>query len=196
MRILTNGNVGIGTTTPATNIKLDVVGNVGISQNSYYGIGNGTSTDRVLSNPGTNNIFLGVNAYNTSFTGSRATHLGVGTGGAATSADDNTLVGFETGARISSGDRNTVVGSLAGATLTTAESTTLLGYNAQANPTAQNATAIGANTTANCNNCLILGHQANVGIATENPTERLEVNGNIMANALILKATDGDFFLR
>jgi hypothetical protein len=88
------------------------------------------------------------------------------------------------------------VGSTAGSNISTGSNNTLLGYYAQANPSAQNATSIGANTKANCNNCVILGNNANIGIGTENPTEKLEVNGNIMANALILKATDGDFFLR
>ncbi len=50
----TNGNVGIGSANPLQ--LLDIAGNTTISSNSWYGINNA----RILSNPGTNNIYVGI----------------------------------------------------------------------------------------------------------------------------------------
>jgi hypothetical protein len=186
-----NGFVGIGLTSP--NQLLDINGNTNISTNSWYGINN----NRILSNPGTNNIYVGINAYSTSSTGSRNTHLGYNAGnGVSGAADDNTFLGNNTGVRVTTSDYNTFVGSESGSNVTTGHSNTLIGYKAQTLPDAFNATSIGANSTANCSNCLVLGKNANVGIGTDNPTHKLEVNGTIAATSLILKATDGDFFLK
>jgi hypothetical protein len=189
--LIVEGNVGIGSPSPLQ--KLDINGNLTISSNQWYGINN----NRILSNPGTNNIYVGINAYSTSSTGSRNTHLGYNAGnGVSGAADDNTFLGNNTGVRVTTSDYNTFVGSESGSNVTTGHSNTLIGYKAQTLPDAFNATSIGANSTANCSNCLVLGKNANVGIGTDKPTHKLEVNGTIAATSLILKAIDGDFFLR
>jgi len=52
--LIVEGNVGIGSPSPLQ--KLDINGNLTISSNSWYGINNA----RILSNPGTNNIYVGI----------------------------------------------------------------------------------------------------------------------------------------
>ncbi len=91
----TNGNIGIGSASPLQ--LLDIAGNTTISSNSWYGINNA----RILSNPGTNNIYVGINAYSTSSTGSRNTHLGYNAGnGVSGAADNNTFVGNSATSRL------------------------------------------------------------------------------------------------
>ena len=137
------GNVGIGTATPAE--KLDVSGDINAS--SFYKIGGNT----VLSNPGTENIFVGVGA------------------GMNNTASDGTFIGYEAG-RVNQGDSNTFVGSGAGSSNTTGDNNTFLGmYAGNDNTTAVFNTFVGTsagphNTTGSYNT--FLGAAAGNGNST------------------------------
>ncbi|MCP4089655.1 MAG: hypothetical protein GY746_07660, partial [Gammaproteobacteria bacterium] len=63
---------------------------------------------------------------------------------------------------------------------TTGSYNTAIGYNADVSAASlTNATAIGANATVSLSNSLVLGNNANVGIGTSVPTNKLDVNGKI-----------------
>ncbi len=80
--------------------------------------------------------------------------------------------------------------------MATGENSTAIGYNS--NASAQNAVALGNGAVANNPNTLILGNNVSplnwdatkVGIGTSNPTEKLEVKGNIKIDGT-LKISDG-----
>ena len=117
-----SGNIGIGTTAPAT--KLDVNG--GINTAATYQIGGSNVVS--IGSPGTGNLFLGRGGFNTTgisntfagdqaglntTTGSRNTFLGA-VAGSSTISDDNTFVGFEAGLSNTTGSQNIFIGTTAG----------------------------------------------------------------------------------
>jgi len=127
-------SVGIGTTSPAA--KLDVNGDV--NTGTSYKIGG----NRVLSNPGTENIFLGVNAGATNtgiqgtFVGYEAGYrnqgnknvfLGRSAGYWNTTGIENTFLGWTAGYATTAGGHNTFVGVAAGTSNTTGSNNTFVG---------------------------------------------------------------------
>ncbi len=81
------------------------------------------------------------------------------------------------------GNNNIALGYASGSINTTGNNNTYIGYFANAvDPTLTNATAIGANATVSLSNSLILGDNANVGIGTSSPSQKLDVIGDITAN--------------
>src|SRR6266487_1193048 len=105
MVIRPTGNIGIGTAAPAA--KLDVAGN--INTTTQYNIGG----DRVLSAPGTQNLFAGVGAGQNN-TGSLNAFFGKDSGLANTDGGSNSFFGWSSGAANTSGSFNTFSGSYAG----------------------------------------------------------------------------------
>jgi hypothetical protein len=100
-----SGNVGVGVTNPLE--KIDFNGAINVS--SSYNIGG----DKVLSNAGTNNIFVGVGAgVNT--TGSGNAFLGKDAGNSNTSGYSNTFLGLRCGFLNTDGSHNTFAGQDAG----------------------------------------------------------------------------------
>jgi hypothetical protein len=127
-------SVGIGTTSPAA--KLDVNGDV--NTGTSYKIGG----NRVLSNPGTENVFLGVNAGATNtgiqgtFVGYEAGYrnqgnknvfLGRSAGYWNTTGIENTFLGWTAGYATTAGGHNTFVGVAAGTSNTTGSNNTFVG---------------------------------------------------------------------
>ncbi|MET0467011.1 MAG: tail fiber domain-containing protein [Chitinophagaceae bacterium] len=114
MRILTNGNVGIGTTTP--NEQLEITGNFRLpfSTASVGVIKSGAN--RFIhnccnaSNFATGNFFGGMNAGNLTLTGTDNVGVGVVALGSLTSGSDNTAVGSRALVANTTGAANTAVG--------------------------------------------------------------------------------------
>jgi hypothetical protein len=113
-----SGNVGIGTSSPAT--KLDVNGDINI--NSVYEIGGET----VLSAPDTSTILVGVDA-GTNNVGVGETFLGY-QAGYSNQGDFNTFLGHQAGYTNATGFWNTFVGHRAGYSNTEGYHNTFIGY--------------------------------------------------------------------
>jgi len=118
--LVVDANVGIGTTSPGE--KLDVDGNINI--NSVYKI----AGDTVLSNPRTNNIFVGVGAGENNM-GDYSTFVGCDAG-YNNQRDYNTFIGNYAGRSNKTGDRNTFLGGFAGFSNTEGSGNTFLGRGA------------------------------------------------------------------
>jgi hypothetical protein len=127
--------------------------------------------NRILSNPGTDNLFAGAGAGAANTTGFRNTFLGSSAGLTQTTAQGNTFIGFEAGkvttGSVNTGFFNTFVGSRAGVANTTGFNNAFFGESAGfANTTGLGNAFFGAgagdsNTTGDSNT--LIGFQANVG---------------------------------
>jgi len=128
---------------------------------------------------GVENAFFGYAAGFLNTTGYFNAFVGEEAGTSNTTGFDNSFVGFQAGFGNSTGGNNTLVGNLAGSSNQTGSNDTMIGSNANlGGNNLQNATAIGANALVSQSNSLVLGNNANVGIGTPTPTERLHVVGN------------------
>ncbi|HMV85602.1 MAG TPA: tail fiber domain-containing protein [Blastocatellia bacterium] len=113
---------------------------------------------RVLSNAGTNNLFVGANAGAANAGGASNVFVGAGTGGNNTTGNLNTFFGRSAGNGNISGASNSFFGSSTGTANTTGGNNTLVG--ASANVGAGNldfATALGAGATVGTSNTIVLG---------------------------------------
>lgn len=188
------GEVGIGTTTPAS--KLDVVGDVNSSD--VYKLdgttflsnlnGNVLVGNTVSSVTGLYNVFVGEGAGQNTTTSWRNTFMGRSAGNSNVTGEDNTALGaqaaFQANASyntsigayansgVTSGANNTSLGYSAGSTNTIGSNNTMIGYNANVGiNNLTNATAIGYNAVVNQSNSLVLGSNANVGIGASSPAK-------------------------
>jgi hypothetical protein len=127
---------------------------------------------------GTGNLFLGQQAGANS-TGSYNLFMGNGSGGATTVGSDNTAIGDGAALHNTSGARNTAIGKFAGLNSQTGTDNVFIGFGAKAgtaNPTnLVNAVALGANAIVSASNAVVLGNNANIGIGTSTPANKLEV---------------------
>jgi hypothetical protein len=146
--ILSNGNVGIGTSTPAA--TLDVAGNINFSGLISYQTTSGPAPVQQFSAT-TNNAATGINALGTVGTGSGTSNTAVGN--SALSADKNgstnTAIGYTALFTNTGGDSNTAVGAQAleltnGSDSTQGSGNTAIGFNAlDGNSTGNSNIAIG-----------------------------------------------------
>jgi hypothetical protein len=137
MTITTDGKVGIGTTSPSTN--LHVVGDV--NSDAHYKLDGYT----VLSRDGSDNTLVGTLAGESN-TGSRVTLVGHRAGN-VNQGSYNTFVGRHSGYSNTTGSPNTFLGYNAGYNNTTADENTFLGYESgYSNTTGYENTFVGHNT--------------------------------------------------
>lgn len=165
----TGSSVGVGTATPGA--KLDVAGTVNSS--SQYNIAGA----RVISVPGTTNLFAGVGAGQSNTTGSSNAASGAfalmnNTTGISNTATGRTALQFNT-----TGSGNTAAGRSALASNLTGGNNTAVGFAALNFSTGTNNTALGSNAgvdmTTGDNNIYV----SNRGIASESNTIRIGTAG-------------------
>lgn len=145
------------------------------------------SSAGMLNNNGSSNVFIGYESGMQNYDGF-----------------NNVFVGYQTGENNTSGRYNTMLGHQAGTGLSTGESNTYIGYQAGPHPTGgnsnqQNATAIGYQAIANCNDCLVLGSigesttndDVSVGIGTAFPTAKLSIASNNSADDFLTTDASG-----
>jgi hypothetical protein len=161
-------NIGIGTSTPASN--LDVVGNINLSGNLLAGY---TPVLFVAQAASQQNFGAGYNPLGSNTTGSRNTATGFGALNSNTTGSDNTGVGFgalnfNTGGTSPAGSQNTAVGSSAlhGSTSPqTVSNNTAVGFQALLNNAGNSNIALGANAGESLN-----GGNSNIYIGADVPS--------------------------
>lgn len=175
------------------NISGDGKANI-FSATTQFNIG----AKRVLSIPGTNNLFVGYNAGFSNTSGAQNTFVGTFAGLQNTTSGSNTFVGYSAGNANQTGNLNSFFGASSGLKNTTGIRNTFIGYSAgyenlgasdntfvgaNANVIVNNltfATAIGAGATVDENNRVVLG-RAN-GSDTVRVPGALTVGGNFFAS--------------
>ncbi|HHP7240345.1 MAG TPA: tail fiber domain-containing protein, partial [Cyclobacteriaceae bacterium] len=212
----TGGNLSFGT--GQENALFGIQAGSGI-QNGNRNVVMGAFTAPSLFD-GNENIVLGNEAGLNMTAASRNVFLG-DSAGLNSDSQDNVYIGNAAGITDQTGTGNTLVGSGADVGLIGGANATAIGANANAfslgtaiganaqvtandgvaigigsAATANNSIAIGTNTISNNNNTIILGDGTNsnfdVGIGLQNPTEKLEVAGDIAADSVIANFFVGD----
>jgi hypothetical protein len=139
---------------------------------------------------GSNNVFSGYSSGFFNRTGSNNLFNGYQAGYNNSTSSNNHFSGYQSGYANTTGTRNLFVGYQSGSSNTTGSNNWAFGY--LAGPNANNLTnagAIGYQATVSQSNSLALGglgaFAVNVGIGTSRPSQRLEVNGNILATGTV-----------
>jgi hypothetical protein len=139
---------------------------------------------------GSGNTAVGSKSLYRNTIGSKNTALGWVSLNANTTGEINTAIGSLSMQNNTTGYGNTAIGAQTMSVNTTGIYNTTLGYGAGPINASQNySTAIGAWSSVGCSSCIVLGNQENVGIATPNPVNRLDIAG---ANAWDLVNSEGD----
>ncbi len=198
-----NNSVAIGTNANASNSNQATAIGASATASGFQSAALGYNAKAITSN---STLALGNSSTASSF---QATAIGVNS--KATTSNNTLAVGTNSEA---TGENSSAIGTSSKATgqyavaigtgsLSTGANSSALGNNS--NASGQNAIAIGNGAVANNPNTLILGNNLSladwnatkVGIGTNNPTERLEVKGNIKIDGTLklqngtLKITDG-----
>jgi hypothetical protein len=131
---------------------------------------------------GSNNVFSGYLSGQNNTTGNLNIFSGTYSGQYNTTGTGNLFSGYQSGIFNSTGGFNLFSGTNSGLYNTTGSNNTALGTSsgpANGSGTISNATALGANVSLTTSNTVILGNNANVGIGTAAPSQKLEVAGGI-----------------
>jgi hypothetical protein len=151
--------------------------------------------DSLLSASGSFGTAIGWRSGRSASTSSRGTFLGAFAGELATDAVESTYVGYAAGYSAKSSSNAVMVGYNAGWNATTASYTTFIGAWAGLSGdlssykpiNVDKSIAIGYNARVSGSNQCVLGgtgsDAVNVGINTDNPTNRLHVGGNVFATS-------------
>lgn len=194
-----NGNVGIGNTSPGN--KLEVTsGNINVaSASSAYGYMLGGN--KVLWNNGnTDDLFIGITSGNNTMSGHESVYVGNETGKSTTSANRCTFVGYlsgranTTGIRNSffghhsgysntTGQQNVFVGWQTGYTNSTGEYNTYVGRQAGYYSTASHNTFLGSQAGLNCtgNNSVMVGSGSGSVVTSGNNNTCVGYSANVAA---------------
>ena len=156
------------------------------SENTAVGMGASSSNTT-----GTNNTSVGYVSGGLTDAGAFNTSIGASALYFNTSGNSNSALGYQS-LYNTTGNNNVGLGRVSGLTNTTGVNNTFLGSGADASVNnLTNATAIGANSIVSQSNSLILGNNANVGIGTNTPSEKLEVIGYTKTDSLRVLAGAG-----
>jgi hypothetical protein len=203
------GNQRILSSRPTTELRDIFVGyragtNTLFSQtdNSFIGYTAGT-----LNRTGSSNSFFGSQSGFNNDSGSQNVFVGASAGGSNTTGSSNVFVGGGSGGSNRLGNNNTFLGTGSGGASETGSNNTYLGYNAKGpfGSNFTNANAIGANSTVEQSDSLVLGSingvnnataDTRIGIGTTTPKAKLDVTGgNILVGSpgqgMILKSPNG-----
>ena len=178
-----NSNVAIGFAALAANLSSynTAVGQFTLSSSST-GFGN-TSVGTYSMNATTTgelNTAIGGDALKSNVSGSYNVVSGFGAMLFNVSGNENTAIGISALQNNSSGNRNIAIGCNSLFSNDSGSYNIAIGCNANVtSPALTNAVAIGSNALVSSSNSIVLGDNANVGIGTSSPTEKLEVNGKI-----------------
>ena len=176
-----SNNVAIGNN--ALRQNLTGIQNTAIGYFSLYNNTNSNNTSLGFSTlqqntSGPQNTGVGSSTLQNNINGGSNTAVGYLASQLNTSASNNVSIGVSAGRNTTTGGNNTSIGANALLTNTLGTSNTALGINADVTSNnLTNATAIGANAKVATSNSLVLGSNANVGVGTTSPTERLDVSG-------------------
>jgi hypothetical protein len=125
---------------------------------------------------GTSNTAIGYFALPSGSAGNSNTAIGARSLWVHSSGGNNTAIGANSLSNNSTGTSNTAVGTSALVGNSTGSNNTAIGASASVGvPNLTYATAIGAGAQVNTSNSLVLGNNANVGIGTSGPVNRLDV---------------------
>ncbi len=177
--------VGVGAGVNDGAINNTFVGNDAGATNTTGTDNTFVGRDAGIDNNGDNNTFVGSGAGAANTAG--AANVFIGTSAAATHQNgiQNVIIGADA-AWNSDGDGNVIIGGNgAGSGNMAGSNNTFIGFSAvpgAANLT--NAAALGANAQVDCNDCMVLGDDVNVGIGTTTPGSVLHLNRN--ANAAVV----------
>ena len=180
-------NVGVGLYT----IRYNTFG-----QNNAA-VGNGALNRNTV---GSDNVSMGNNSSYNNTEGYRNTSLGSTSRERSTTGNENVAMGWRSDRFNVSGSQNVTIGAGAGYVGTdhSKSGNVMIGYNAGYNESGSNRLYL---ENSNSSSPLIygefdndiLGFNANVGIGTQSPSERLEVVGNISYTGSIFNASDKRF---
>lgn len=134
---------------------------------------------------GIGNMFLGQQAGGQNTTGAYNLFVGNGSGSGTTTGLGNTAIGDGSLLQNVTGTRNTAIGQYAGVASTSDENV-FIGFAADVTPTTPNLTnvvAIGARARVSQSNSIVLGNNANVGIGTSAPGNKLEIAQGTSGNS-------------
>ncbi|HTK04414.1 MAG TPA: tail fiber domain-containing protein [Candidatus Eisenbacteria bacterium] len=200
MRIDAAGRVGVGTASPENLFEVANLFRYGTNGNEVL---IGDSAGGTTSNLRDYNVMigyqtgfqLGTASYNTgvgtfslqgALTGSYNTAMGYATANGNTSGSGNTSIGTFTNYYVTTGGYNTALGyygGIGGATLTTGSYNTFVGYSTGVNSaSAARRTAVGYAAQSDCDDCLVLGSGAFVGVRESAPNVDLTIRQNNSSN--------------
>ena len=148
----------------------------GGSENLFSGFKSG-----YFNQGGSNNLFSGSFSGYNNLSGYDNLYSGYNSGYTSQTGHDNVYLGHNSG-QSSTGSYNVLLGSGSGFFDASSAQLTALGYGsgpANGSPALTNATALGANASLTTSNTVVLGNNANVGIGTSAPGQKLEVVGNV-----------------
>jgi hypothetical protein len=192
------GNTAIGYQTlehNTTGSENTAIGQSSLPSNTTGGQNTAVGSGALISNTvGSANVAIGLNSSYKNISGAGNTAVGYGSLFQNTNGSSNASLG-ENSLQNNQGSQNTAIGNIAGSNQSNGNQNTFIGYNTNVLTGANsvnNSTAIGANATLSQSNTIILGNNADVGIGTSTPSEKLEVSGNTKIHGdLILQSLSG-----